>query len=122
LAFSGTLMAFGLLWGEPFLGPGLAESAPEALEVEPTGVLVAGLLLTFVIFTLGWFLFGLATIRANLLPRAAAVLLMVGAVLFLLLSLLELPLWSIVLSIAIAWLGYALWSSPEPVSVPEMAS
>ena len=116
------MMAFGLLWGEPFLGPGLAESAPEALEVEPTGVLVAGLLLTFGIFTLGWFLFGLATIRANLLPRAAAVLLMVGAVLFLLLSLLELPLWSIVLSIAIAWLGYALWSSPEPVSVPEMAS
>jgi hypothetical protein len=121
VAFSGTLMVFGLLWGEPFLGPGLAKSAPEALEVEPTGVMLAGVIFTFVLFTLGWFLVGLVSIQANLLPRGAAVLLMVGAVLFIILTLLELPLWSIVLDVAVAWLGYALWSSSgEPAMLSEM--
>jgi hypothetical protein len=84
--------------------------------------MLVGIILTFVIFTLGWFLFGLASFRANVLPRGAAVLLMVGAVLFFILTLLELPLWSVVLGVAVAWLGYALRSGPgEPAVASEMA-
>jgi len=112
MTFSGTLMAFGLLWSEPFLGPGLAASAPEVLRSEPTGVTLTGAILTFVIFTLGWFLFGLASFQANVLQRGAAILLMVGAVLFIILTLLDLPLWSIVFCAAVVWLGNGLWSNP----------
>jgi hypothetical protein len=110
MAFSGTVMIFGLLWGEPFLGPMLVEEAPEVLEIEPAGTLAAGVMLTLVLFALGWLLFGLASLRASVLPRGAAALLMVGAVLFFILALLELPLWTVVLGAAVAWMGYALWS------------
>lgn len=108
--FSGTVMMFGLLWGEPFLGPMLAEEAPEVLNIEPTGTLVAGVMLALVLFALGWLLFGLVSLRAGVLPRGAAALMMVGAVLFFILALLELPLGSLVLDAAVAWMGYALWS------------
>ena len=122
MAFSGMFMVFGLAWGEPFLGPMIAEEAPELLEIEPSGALVAGLLVTLLLVGLGWLLFGLASLRAGVLPRGAAVLLMVGAVLFVVLALLELPLWSVVLGAAVAWIGVALRSSgTEPSSIPEVA-
>lgn len=109
-AFSGTLMTFGLLWGEPFLGPFLSEMAPGVLEAEPEGSLVAGVFLSLVLLTLGWLLFGLASLRAGVLSRGAAVLLIVGAVLFFVLSFLEWPFGSSILGAAVAWMGYGLWS------------
>jgi hypothetical protein len=110
VAFSGTLMTFGLLWGEPFLGPMLAKEAPEVLDADPSGTLAAGIILTLVLFALGWLLFGLASLRAGVLPRGAALLLMVGAVLFFVVSLLEFPGSTIVVGAALVWMGYALWS------------
>jgi hypothetical protein len=110
VAFSGTLMTFGLLWGEPFLGPMLAKEAPEVLDADPSGTLTAGIILTLVLFALGWLLFGLTSLRAGVLPRGAALLLMVGAVLFFVVSSLELPGSTIVVGAALVWMGYALWS------------
>lgn len=109
-AFFGIFMLFGLLWGEPFLGSMIAKEAPEVLDLEPSGVLAAGVIVSYVLFSLGMLLFGLATLQANLLPRVSAYLLMVGAVLFFILSLLELPFWTVFLGVAFAWMGYALWS------------
>lgn len=121
VAFSGTLMAFGMLWGEPFLGPFLAEEAPAVLDAEPTGTVAAGVVLSVMLSALGWLLFGLASLRAQVLPRGAALLLIVGAVLFFVLTMLELPLWSVVQSAAVAWMGYTLWSdtAAEPVRLAE---
>jgi hypothetical protein len=110
MAFSGTLMAFGMLWAEPFLGPFLAHEAPAVMDAEPTGTFAAGVILSVMLYALGWLLFGLASLQARVLPRGAAVLLMVGAVIFFILALLELPLWTVVQGAAVAWMGYTLWS------------
>lgn len=110
IAFSGMLMVFGLSWSEYFLGPMIAKAAPELLEAEPSATLAAGSILSMVLFALGWLLFGLASLRARVLPRGAAVLLTVGALISFVLTSLDLPLWSVVLGIAVAWMGYVLWS------------
>jgi len=110
IAFSGMLMVFGLSWGEPFLGPLVAEAAPGLLNTEPSGALAVGSILSIVLFALGWILFGVVSLRTGALPRGAAIILIVGALLAFVLTLLDLPLWSVVLGAAIAWMGYALWS------------
>jgi hypothetical protein len=92
------------------------------LDTEPAGAFIVGILLTFVLFSVGYFLFGLASLQTGVLPRGAAVLLMVGAVLFLVMGFLEIGFEGVVLGAALAWSGYALWSSAdEPVWVSEMA-
>lgn len=120
VALTGTVMLAGADWSAAFLGPSMAEAAPELLDAEPAGALAAGVILTLSLFALGWLLFGLASLQAGVLPRGAAVLLMVGAVLTFVLALLEIPLDVVVLAVAVAWMGYALWSGtaadPELIS------
>jgi hypothetical protein len=110
LAFVGGMMATGSAWSEAFFGGWLARSAPELLSAEPSGALAAGVLLTYVLFTLGWFLFGLASLRAGVLPRGAAVVLMIGALWFLVSDIAGLPLSMVIYGAALAWMGFALWS------------
>ncbi len=110
VAFTGTAMVFGVQWSAAFIGPWVAEAAPELLDAEPSGMLAAGFILSFALLALGWLLFGLASLRARVLPRGAAVLLMVGAVLLFVILSLELPGSTVVFGAALAWMGYALWS------------
>lgn len=110
VAFIGTVMLAGVQWSAAFIGPWLAGVAPELLDSEPSAVLIAGIMLSFVLLALGWLLFGLASLRARVLPRGAAVLLMVGAALMFVLLLLELPGSTLVFGVALAWMGYALWT------------
>jgi hypothetical protein len=110
VAFIGTVMVSGSVWSEAFIGPVVAEAAPELVGANPSGVVAAGIILTFGLFALGWLLFGLASLRAGVLPRGAALLLMVGAVLFFVVSSLEFPGSTIVMGAALVWMGYALWS------------
>ncbi len=75
----------------------------------------------------GMVLFGLATYRARIFPRAAAVLLALGtgaAPVAALLPLGSQPKMAIPVGLAIAWLGYALLAErAQPVSsVPETAT
>jgi hypothetical protein len=119
VALTGTALFAGINWTYTFAVPSLAQAAPDLLDAAPAGVLAAGFTLTLVLFGLGWLLFGLASLRARVLPRGAAVLLMIGAVLVFVLSLLELPFSTAVFGIALAWMGYALWTgggeaAPEP--------
>ena len=93
IAFSGMLMVFGLSWSEPFLGPLVAEAAPGLLNTEPSGALAV-----------------VVSLRTGALPRGAAIILIAGALLAFILSSLDLPLWSLVLGAAMAWMGYAQWS------------
>jgi hypothetical protein len=111
ITFIGDMMATGSTWSEAFFGPWLAEAAPELMEANPAGPVITGVILSYLLFALGWFLFGLTSLRAKMLPSGAAVLLMIGAVLFLVLSFLDLPFTSVVLGAAVAWLGFTLWSS-----------
>ena len=107
VAFLGTALAVGATWAELFVAPTLAVEAPRALDAEPTGMLALGFTLTFVVFLpLGWLLFGVASFRAGIYPRAAAILLMVGAVI----AGLPIPLTEIVLYVGVAWLGFVLFT------------
>ncbi len=74
VAFLGTALVAGVSWGDVFVVPILADAAPEVLDAGPP----LGIILSFGVFTVGWVLFGLATLRARVYPRVAAVLLMVG--------------------------------------------
>jgi hypothetical protein len=78
------------------------------------GALPAIYTLTGVLYVLGGLLFGVATLRAGVLPRWAAGLLAFGAVLPLLASsLVPHPfdrIFAVPVGVALAWLGYALWS------------
>jgi hypothetical protein len=96
-AFSGTALSVGIAW-LPFPAPSLALGASGIGAV----VTWVGLVLTFV----GWALFGVATIRAGVFPRSAALVLMFGAV-FSFLAFVGLP-GTLVLDAAIAWMGLAL--------------
>jgi predicted MFS family arabinose efflux permease len=66
-----------------------------------------------VTFMVGYILFGIALLRASALPRAATLLLIVGAILANLppglVPMLILIVGGVVWGIGAAWLGYVLW-------------
>ena len=120
-------------FAEAFILPLLATEAPTFVEGflgifngHPTefnlGVLPALYSLAGVGYVLGGLLFGIATLRAGILPRWAAGLLAVGAVAPFVLAVLPHPLdrtFAVPMGIALAGLGYALWSERrEQVSDP----
>jgi hypothetical protein len=84
------------------------------------GVLPTLWTLTAPIYILGGLLFGIATFRARILPRGAAVLLALGTVLAPLaapLSLAAMPKIAIPTGLALAWLGYALMTERQAPAV-----
>src|SRR5437868_14099901 len=99
---------------------GISSGSPSEVSL---GILPAVYSLTSVLYLLGGVLFGVATFRAGILPRWAGGGLAVGTVAPLVLSLL-LPhefirLAAVPVGIALALLGYALWSERRgPASQP----
>jgi hypothetical protein len=127
-------LTMGFQFVEAFISPLLPIEAPKFVEgilaiasgsssemnlgALPTVYSLVGLL-----YMLGGPLFGIATFRAGILPRWAAVIFASGGpVSALLVSLLPHPLDRIAavpLGLGLAWLGYALWSErSEKASVP----
>jgi hypothetical protein len=122
-------------FAEAFISPLLATEAPKFMEGflgivtgAPSEINLGALpaiysLTGFVGYVLGGLLFGLATLRAGILPRWAGGLLAFAAVSVLAAPLLGHPLDRILavpMGLALAWLGYALWSerrehASEPV-------
>lgn len=116
VAFASTTLILGTWWTNAFVAPSLATEAPAFLEAGPSGVLGFGFTLSFALAAARWLLFGLASLRAQVYPRAVAVVLMVGAVL----TFVPLPIAGVVFYVAIAWLGLALFSQKEAhVQQPE---
>jgi hypothetical protein len=116
VAFLGTALIAGLSWTQAFIVPFLAAESPALLGTEPLGSI-----LSFITFTVGWLVFGVAVLRAGVYPRAAAILLIIGAVLpfvgFIL------PASAFVFGIAVAWLGFILFSgSSVSAEQPSRAS
>ena len=103
LALIGTTLAAGALWSQVFVVPRLAEAAPEVAD-RGTGSVLAGFLLSFLIFGVGWVVFGAATLRTRVFPWWAVILLIVGAVL----AILPFPSRALVLEVAAACLGFTL--------------
>jgi hypothetical protein len=103
LALLGTTLAAGAAWSQVFVVPRLAEVAPTVAD-QGAGSVLAGFLLSFLLFGVGWILFGVATLRTGVFARWAVILLIVGA----LISILPLPSRALIVEIAAGWLGFTL--------------
>jgi hypothetical protein len=121
IAFLGTLLIAGDWWFESFIAPQLAAVAPEVMSGAITGSMAIGAAATFGLFAVGWVVFGIATFRANVFPRPAAGLLIVGGLVGILAG--STP-YQIPLAIAVGWIGVSLMrfeegraevASPSPV-------
>jgi hypothetical protein len=124
VTFIGGMMATGSTWSEAFFGAWLAKAAPELLDADPTGVVIAGAILSLLLFALGWFLLGLVSLRAAVLPRGASILLMVGALLFAVINVMDLPFAGVLFGAGLVWRGYGLWSGAahEPELMAQAAT
>ncbi|MFC4598765.1 hypothetical protein [Cohnella hongkongensis] len=131
LGLAGFLL-FSLFWlasiafsfVEAFVLPLLTTEAPKFVEgflgifggaesEVPLGVLPALAPIAGALYLLGGLLLGIATFRAGVLPRMAAVLLAFGAVATLAGAVIPHPLDRILaapMGLAFIWLGYALWA------------
>jgi hypothetical protein len=112
------------VFAEAFIMPALAATAPEFVDAfvgisyGHTGAVNLGALpalysVVGIAYMLGGLLFGVATVRAGILPRWPAGLLAVAATLTPAAALLphaQQRLAAVPVALALAWLGYALWS------------
>jgi hypothetical protein len=80
-ALVGTIFMTGDWWYEAFAVPWLADVAPIVFESGAGGRLLIGGLVSFALFTIGWAMFGLASIRAGVFPRTISVAILAGGVL-----------------------------------------
>ena len=81
VVFLGTVLIAANTWAEVFVYPTLAQVAPNVWSgsvMEVSSYLALGLTLSFPLFGIGLILFGVATFRARVYPRWAAVLLIIG--------------------------------------------
>ena len=81
VALTGTVLASGSAWDSLFTVPYLADHAPAVLDRNTDGSLLAGAVISYLALVLGWVLVAVASLRAKVVPRAAAIVLLVGAVL-----------------------------------------
>lgn len=100
IALVGTLMAGGAQWTYVFVVPHFADAVPEMIN-ESTGTVLAGFFLSYALFSLGWILFGVATLRAGVFPRRGAIAVIVGAVI----AFLPMPSRTLILALAVAYLS-----------------
>ena len=120
LAFIGTAFVGSIFFMVSTVVPLIAAETPALFDraaTPPTGAV----LLVVLGFSLGYILFGVATMRAGVLPRWSGLLLIVGVSLFMIS---EAPLFDRTLShlivtvgdgvfgLGLAWMGYALWGLP----------
>jgi len=117
-------LILGFTFVEVFILPIVAATAPEFVagwlgmftgtaSTLDLGALPLVWTLTGPIYILGGLLFGIAIFRAGILPRWAGVLLAVGTVIgpvAILFPLEYQPKVAVPVGLALAWLGYALWS------------
>lgn len=114
VAFIGTALQLGSYWNRLFDVPWIAVEAPGLLDANPmgSGVLTVGLMLSTIVFAVGWLLFGVSAFRAGVYPRIPTVLLMIGA----LLLLAPLPGAGLPFSVAVVWLGVVLFTDERAAS------
>lgn len=80
VALIGTMALGGDLWFETFAVPWLADTVPMAFDTQPTALLAIGAISSYLLFSLGWMLFGVASLRARVFPRPISAALVVGGV------------------------------------------
>jgi hypothetical protein len=111
VALVGTMMLGGDMWFEAFAIPWIADgpAAQQVFDTDPTVVLALGAITSYLSFAVGWAMFGIASFRARVFPRAISVALAIGGLIGF--SALLAP-FGIPLGIAVASLGaWMTWKS-----------
>ena len=122
VAFFGSLMFVGAGWSNAFNAPLVARTSPTLLAGFPPSPLGQALLWSAWLFAIGLVLFGLTVVQAGVLPKMAGWLLVLGGVLSRAMPMINprfnmyVPLDSWVTSLALIWLGSALWSGRTETS------
>lgn len=128
VVFTGMALVTGNAYFGVFIQSGLVDliimAEGAGVTVQEPAAAGVGFMMTLVLYLLGWVLFGLASLRAGVLLRWAAALVMAGLVTgFLFLATGFAPLGLPVTEIGLAWLGFALWRERGEVLVqPAMAT
>jgi len=128
--YVGLAVTAGFFLFEALVMPVLATEAPQSIAgflpgIDDFGVLGPAILLAVLLYSIGGLLFGIAIIRAGILPRWAAILFVIGIVATVVLSLVSETVGrtsGVLYGVGLAWLGYALWSERrEKASEPSPA-
>jgi hypothetical protein len=106
-------------WFDVFVAPWIAQVAPEAIKTPNVGSLPIGGFSSYVLFLLGWVLFGIASFRARVFPVAISLAIVVGA---LIAWPSALPPYGIPFGLAIAALGVWMLRTPAAAPVPAEAT
>jgi hypothetical protein len=127
-AFIGTVALAGDMWFDAFAVPWLVEVAPAVVSADRSGsLLMAGWLVSVVVFSLGWIMFGLASFRSRSFPRALSIAIAIGGLIGFKAA--AAP-WGVALGLAVAAVGVWLIRNrhtgqgaharalAEPVTVP----
>ena len=112
--FAGTILQLGAYWNRLFDVSWTATGTPKLIDAHPmgTGVLAVGIMASTIAMTVGRLLFGISAFRARVYPRIPTVLLIVGAALLAA----PLPGVALVFSVAVVWLGFALFAGQRSAS------
>lgn len=111
VSLCGIVLLAGVYWTNLFIVNSMAQVAPGLLYSLPDRD--QGVILSFAMEALGGVLFGAAILKAQIFPRGAAILLIIGALLSCVSIFVPLPLADAGFSVAIIWLGLALWAERE---------
>jgi hypothetical protein len=103
VALVGTICIAGDAWFEAFAAPWIVDVGPEVFIKGPSGMLPIGAGVSFVLFALGWILFGAASLRARIFPAAISIAIIVGGIAGF--QALATPPLGAILGLAITWLG-----------------
>lgn len=121
VAIVGTMLLAGDLWFETFVVSWIADDAPVLLEADdPSTLLAIGAVSSYLLFAVGWILFGIASFRARAFPAAICVALVVGGLIGFraLLSPTGIPL-----GLAVAWMGvWMIRTKRAPSGASEVTS
>jgi hypothetical protein len=122
LVFIGMALVTGNAYFGTFIQSGLVDlivlAEGAGVTVQEPAAAAAGFMIALLLYLLGWIMFGLASLRARVLPRGAVSLVIAGIVLgivFMATGILWLGVPAI--ELGFAWLGFALWRERGAVLV-----
>ena len=114
-AIIGTVNLGANMWFEGFAVPWLAGEVPQILTAEKTLFWQVGYLSSYILFSLGWVLFGLASLRARVFPRFISLAIVAGGLIGFLAAR---PPYGIALGLALLSLGIWMVRTRRPADTP----
>ena len=81
MAVVGTMLLAGDLWFESFAVPWLAAGpGAQGLTSEPSITMGLGAISSYLVFAAGWALFGIASVRARVIPLIISIMIIIGGI------------------------------------------